>query len=285
MTERVVAVVPLRDGASGKSRLANVLDPAARSRLIGVLARHVVQVLLEVEQVDQVVVVTGDPRFAWRALHDLVVEPAAGSAGSRDGAGAGQGDDGRDVLPTLTARADRLRIVLQPADRPGLNTALDVARELVADDGGVRLLVAHADLPALSPADVVAVLAEDAPVVVATDRHRSGTNLLALEPPLSSPSSTTLLPSPPGERQQGRVRQGVFQFRFGVGSLGAHLREAERLSVRAVVVHQPGTATDLDTLEDWDELPADVRRRMTSAVPSLPTDSPQGSPAPDGSTL
>ncbi|MGO1288140.1 MAG: hypothetical protein ACTMIC_06435, partial [Cellulosimicrobium funkei] len=63
---RVVAVVPLRDGSSGKSRLAHVLDPASRSRLIGVLARHVVGTLLASVGVGRVVVVTCDPRVTWR---------------------------------------------------------------------------------------------------------------------------------------------------------------------------------------------------------------------------
>jgi 2-phospho-L-lactate guanylyltransferase len=230
---RVVAVVPLRDGASGKSRLAHVLDPAARSRLVAVLARHVVRTLLASDGVDRVVVVTSDPRFTWRALRDVVVD-ASDTAGDADG------------LPLLTEDADRLRIVLQPADRPGLNAAVDVGREIAAEDGPGRLLVAHADLPALTPDDVRAVLADDAPVVVATDRHGAGTNLLVLDPA--------------AER---------FRTRFGADSRAAHLTEAGRLGLRAAVVQRPGTAVDLDTVDDWGELPADVRAAVGLHVPSL----------------
>ncbi|MFF2623463.1 2-phospho-L-lactate guanylyltransferase [Oerskovia jenensis] len=247
--QRVVAVVPLRDGSSGKSRLATVLDPAERSRLIATLARHVVGTLLASEAVERVLVVTSDPRFTWRALGSLVepVPPPLDEA----------------ATPTVTdspveehddADGDgpgRLQIVLQPASRPGLNAALDVGREIVAglavDPAGrgagasavrpVRLLVAHADLPALTAEDVDALLAEDAPVVVATDRTRSGTNLLVLD------------------------AGAPFTFRFGVGSLEAHRAEAERRGVRAVVVQRTGTAVDLDTLDDWSELPGDVRAR------------------------
>ncbi|MBD7997865.1 2-phospho-L-lactate guanylyltransferase [Oerskovia gallyi] len=246
--QRVVAVVPLRDGSSGKSRLATVLDPAERSRLIATLARHVVRTLLASGSVERVLVVTSDPRFTWRALGSLVEPvpppmddapptvtgtPAEGDGDSAEGDGPG-----------------RLQIVLQPASRPGLNAALDVGREIVAslaDPAGqgagatarrpVRLLVAHADLPALTTDDVEALLAEDAPVVVATDRTRSGTNLLALD------------------------AEAPFTFRFGVGSLEAHLAEAELRGVRAVVVQRTGTAVDLDTLDDWSELPSDVRAR------------------------
>ncbi|UKJ65937.1 2-phospho-L-lactate guanylyltransferase [Cellulosimicrobium cellulans] len=260
----MVAVVPLRDGSSGKSRLAHVLDPASRGRLIAVLARHVVGTLLASDGVERVVVVTSDPRFTWRALRDVVVD------GSADAAHA----TGSDGLPLLTADADRLRIVLQPADRPGLNAAVDVGREIAAEDastdGRVRLLVAHADLPSLTPADVAALLGEDAPVVVAADRRGAGTNLLALDPPASAPS-TAELPSESGsERQEPRARAVAgFRFRFGVGSLAAHVAEAERLGLRSVVVHRPGTAVDLDTVEDWDELPADARAAVGLHVPAL----------------
>lgn len=251
---RVVAVVPLRDGSSGKSRLAHVLDPAGRSRLVAVLAQHVVSTLLASDGVDQVVVVTSDPRFTWGALRDVVVDRTTAHA--------------EDGPPLLTDAADRLRIVLQPADRPGLNAAVDVGREVVAQDGPARVLVAHADLPALTTDDVAALLAEDAPVVVATDRHRSGTNLLLLDPPWSAPSSTGLMSSSALERHEGRARQG-FRFRFGTDSLAAHLAEAERAGARAVVAQRPGTATDLDTVDDWGELPAPVRAAVGRHVPAL----------------
>ncbi len=268
---RVVAVVPLRDGSSGKSRLAHVLDPASRSRLIGVLARHVVGTLLASDGVERVVVVTSDPRFTWRALRDVVVDGAAAAT-----------DDG-EGLPLLTTDADRLRIVLQPADRPGLDAAVELGREIAeeaaaqdaAAPGPVRLLVAHADLPALTTADVAALLAEDAPVVVATDRVGAGTNLLVLGPPASAPSSTTLLSGSGAERQEARARPDGgargegFRFQFGTGSRAAHVAEAERLGLRAVVVQRPGTAVDLDTVDDWGELPPPVRAAVGLHVPAL----------------
>ncbi|QDW61217.1 2-phospho-L-lactate guanylyltransferase [Oerskovia sp. KBS0722] len=268
--QRVVAVVPLRDGSSGKSRLATVLDPAERSRLIATLARHVVGTLLASESVERVLVVTSDPRFTWRALGSLVepvpppmddAPPTVTDPPAEGDAPAGRGRPAPP--PTVTgspaegdgdsAEGDgpgRLQIVLQPASRPGLNAALDVGREIVASlaaDPGtsaegatgrpVRLLVAHADLPALTTEDIEVLVAADAPVVVATDRARSGTNLLVLD------------------------ADAPFTFRFGVGSLAAHLAEADRRGVRAAVVQRTGTAVDLDTLDDWSELPADVRAR------------------------
>lgn len=212
---RTVAVVPLRDGVSGKSRLAGELAPAARRRLVAALARHVVEVLAVAPGVDRVLVVTADVEFVRETL-----------AGLLDEAGG------------------RVTVVEQPGDRPGLNAAADVARDLlVADRRADRLLVAHADLPGLTADDVAALLATDAQVVVATDRHEAGTNLLLV------PAAV-----PP------------FRFRFGPGSRAAHLSEADRLGLRAAVVRRPGTAADLDTIDDWAELPRDVRARVRTAV-------------------
>lgn len=202
------AVVPLRDGVSGKSRLAAVLDAAGRRRLVQVLARHVVTTLGASDGVDRVLVVTADPVFARATLDGLAA----------------------DVLE-------------QPPDRPGLNAALEHARETV---GPGSLLVAHADLPALTPADVAAVLARSAPVALAADRYRSGTNLLALRPSARA-----------------------FRFRFGAGSLAAHLVEAAAHGLEAAVVHRPGTAVDLDTADDWAQLPRAVRAAVGRDVPGL----------------
>ncbi|AEG45375.1 2-phospho-L-lactate guanylyltransferase [Isoptericola variabilis] len=210
-----VAVVPLRDGVSGKSRLAGELDPPARRRLVAALARHVVEVLAAMPAVERIVVVTADLGFV------------------------------HETLAGLLGPAGRVTVVEQPAQRPGLNAAVAVGREHASGLGAERLLVVHADLPALAPDDVEAVLRADADVVVATDRHASGTNLLLV--PLHPPGSS-------------------FTFRFGPDSRAAHVAEAGRLGLRAVVVHRPGTAADLDTIDDWTELPPAVRARVRTAV-------------------
>lgn len=241
----VVAVVPLRDGVSGKSRLAAVLDPASRRALVAVLARRVVATLAEVSAIDRIVVVTADPEFARTVL----ASPAAVPAGGRVPGPAHRESPGVTPGTQDPARHRVVEIVEQPADRPGLNAALDVAREhlLGAARPPARLLVAHADLPALAPDDVVALLAEDADVVVATDRVGQGTNLL-------------LVP----------LADRAFAFRFGVGSRAAHETEGARHGLRTTTVRRPGTAVDLDTTDDWGELPAQVRAAVGQEVPGLP---------------
>jgi 2-phospho-L-lactate/phosphoenolpyruvate guanylyltransferase len=214
---RVTAVVPLRDGRSGKSRLQNVLDSPDRARLVAALARHVVATLLATPGVDDVLVVT--------AAH-AVGAPAVD-----------------------TATEPRLRIVAQPEDRPGLNAAIDLARELTtaaAAGTRARLLVIHADLPALTPDDVTALLATTAPVVLAPDRLAAGTNALVVDADRSD-----------------------FVFRFGPGSFDAHRREAERLGLATGVLTRAAISVDLDTRDDWAALPAAVRDRVIGVVPAL----------------
>ncbi|MFD2027743.1 NTP transferase domain-containing protein [Promicromonospora aerolata] len=239
------AVVPLRDGVSGKSRLAAVLDAGSRRRLVRVLARHVVETLLATDGIGHVVVVTADPVFARETLAGLTVE-----------------------------------VLEQPVARPGLNAALEHAREVLApraqglrpgvpDPAPGRLLVAHADLPALTPEDVTALLAEPTRVVIATDRDRSGTNLLLL--PFEAEADS--LSAAAKRRNLGFEGEGdgdePFRFRFGVGSLVAHLSEAEVQGLDVTVVHRPGTAVDLDTADDWSQLPDEVRAKVGHEVPGL----------------
>jgi len=233
-TPRTVAVVPLRDCVSGKSRLATALAPPARRRLVATLARHVVGVLAAT--VDHVVVVTADEPFTRATL---------GLDADRRGSSGSARQSGLPTGPRTAAQIAAVTVVAQPPERPGLNAALDVGRERAVALDADRVLVAHADLPLLAPDDVAAVLAADArpdQVVVATDRHGAGTNLLLV--PTTAP----------------------FQFRFGVGSRAAHVAEAGRIGLPSVVVQRPGTAVDLDTIDDWDELPGAVRDRLREDV-------------------
>lgn len=146
MTARTIAVVPLRDGHSGKTRLADELTPAERSDVVAILARHVVGVLLRTN-VERILVVTSDPNFVARTL----------------------------------APNPRLQVVTQSAARPGLNAAVTIGHEVAVAQGATRLLVMHADLPIVQPEDIRMLLSETEPLVLAPDRDGSGTNALLLD--------------------------------------------------------------------------------------------------------
>ena len=189
-------IVPHRGLAAAKTRLAPVLDDAERIALARTLLLRVLGVAREA--VDDVV----------------VISPSA------------------ELEPIVTEAGARLAV----QHGMGLNAGLDEARGIAAAEGVERLVVLHGDLPNLSADDVLALTdaAAEAPAVaIAPDRLGTGTNGLALSPPV------------------------VMGFRFGSGSLAAHRTEAQTAGVEAAIVVRPGLAFDLDTPQDlarWLEL-------------------------------
>jgi 2-phospho-L-lactate guanylyltransferase len=106
----------------------------------------------------------------------------------------------------------------------GLNGELEAARRSLAPG---PLLIVHADLPLLSPADLDALLAGAAAqgVAIAPDRHGTGTNALAL------------------------AAERMLVFSFGADSFRHH---ADQAPDRAVICRN-GLALDLDTPEDLEQ--------------------------------
>lgn len=138
-------------------------------------------------------------------------------------------DHVRAVLARTAAIARIATLSAEPlgelwlADRGrGLNRELADVAHAIPD----RLLVLHPDLPAIEPADLEALLAEaGGRAAIATDRHRRGTNALALA--VADPAC----------------------FAFGPDSLAAH---RVRLPGAAIVCRD-GLAFDVDTPEDLAE--------------------------------
>jgi|SRR5829696_3569491 len=141
---RTAAVLPIKTFTRAKARLGAAVEAPDRAELAEAMARDVLVALAAVPGLDDVVVVTAEPRAARAAeevgavvIHDP--EEAGQSAAARRGIAA--------------ARADRVLLV------PG-------------------------DCPALDPAEVGALLAgPPAAVTIVPDRHGSGTNALLLSPP------------------------------------------------------------------------------------------------------
>lgn len=185
----VYAVVPVKDLRGTKSRLAPVLDPAARAGLTLYMMGRVVTRALEAG-VDAVGVVSPDPIVLDEALK-------------------------RGATPL----AQKSR---------GLNPALEEGRLWATRNGASALLVLPADLPLIEAEDVTEVLAgaAGAPVVVAPDGARSGTNALLLRPPDALP------------------------FLFGPESFEAHLGAARDRGVEARVCENGHLSFDLDTAGD-----------------------------------
>jgi 2-phospho-L-lactate/phosphoenolpyruvate guanylyltransferase len=164
----IVAALPLRGLADGKSRLRGILPDRWRRALILALLERVARATVASDVIAATVVISPDPAIlAW---------------------------------------AGRLQLGLIPLRQKGtgLNAGLTQASQWAKQHAGASALLAlHADLPLITPQsirDMVAALeiAGDHPaIVVAGDRHRHGTNALLLRPPDTIPFRF-------GERSFGR---------------------------------------------------------------------------------
>ncbi len=159
-------LIPVKPLATAKTRLAGVLAPAERRALVLAMLDDVLEVLAEVPQLAGVALVGGDAELARH----------------------------------LAGRA--LRLLAEP--EPGLNAALRAASAELAAAGAERLLILPADIPGLDRAAVEALLAsggEPAVALVAASAD-GGTNALLLAPP-------TLLAPAFGPGSCARYRQAA----------------------------------------------------------------------------
>lgn len=147
--ERIWVIVPIKPLAQAKSRLAPVLAPDARRRLVLTMLHHTLSVLTRVEDVAGTLVISAD---------ETVALVAAGYDAT--------------FLPEPQA--------------PGLNASLTRATAAVQKRGATGVLVVPGDLPHINVSSVEAFLSaapERPAVVIAPDRRERGTNLLLLIPP------------------------------------------------------------------------------------------------------
>lgn len=192
--EDLLVVVPVRSLAGGKTRLAGVLSPAEREALVGRMLAHVLATVAA----------------SGVAAGALVVSP--------------------DPAAREAARTAGAAVLAQAPAAPGLNAAIALGKQRALARGVASVLVLFADLPLLRPEDLRRLAANPVPVVLAPDRHGTGTNALLL-----------------------RLHAGgaAFAPRFGEGSALAHRAEAAARGLPVATVATPGIAFDLDTPEDW----------------------------------
>ena len=146
---RIHAVVPVKNPAFGKSRLAPVLDARERRALCQFLATRTLDICVSAFGASRTIVVTSAPDVARYATH-------AGAQLVPEGAGA---DD--------------------------LNAAIALGIERARLDGADAVLVVPADLALLNVSElrVAAEAIPEAPgCLIVPDRRDTGTNLLGLAP-------------------------------------------------------------------------------------------------------
>lgn len=195
---RLHALIPVKDLPQAKSRLTPPFTDAERASLTLDMLHHVVTAAQESGALARITVVSPDP---------VVLEYAQ----------------------AWGVAALRQRTM-------GLNPALDEARADAIGHGAESILVLHADLPQLRPAEIVAIiglLPSPPAAVLAPDYTGSGTNALLIAPPDALP------------------------FQFGIDSFALHIAAAEARGLPYAIARAPGIAGDVDT-------PDDVRERVGS---------------------
>ncbi|MGQ0603634.1 MAG: 2-phospho-L-lactate guanylyltransferase [Anaerolineales bacterium] len=186
-------IVPVKPFQGAKSRLAAVLPPSEREILSKGLLAQTLSTLAQVPRIEHTLVISRDPN----AL--------------------------------ALARQYKVKTVKE-SGALDLNTALRHATEVALSFHVNAVLILPTDLPLLMPGDVMQMLElpGDGPtMVIAPDRHETGTNALFLRPP-------DLLP-----------------LAFGPNSFAKHLAQAAALGLTPRVCRAPHFALDLDTPDDW----------------------------------
>ena len=187
------AIIPVKPFLQSKSRLASILSPEERAGLSRTFLSHTLSVLTAVPAVVRTVVISRDS--------------------------------------TALALANEHRaLTLTEIGQPSLNAALERATQSALTSGANAVLVLPADLPHLSPDDVRQLIGEpgvDPVVIIAPDRHETGTNALFVRPP------------------------GLISYAFGAHSFQRHQALAIRAGARVRIRRLPNAALDVDVPDDW----------------------------------
>jgi len=186
------AVMPIKNVENAKQRLAPALTPDERQGLFLAMVEDVLSVLTACDGLDGVLMVTKEPvaiRLAERYGARVLIEKV--NAGHTEASSFGAG--------TLAA------------------------------EGAQGMIQIPGDLPALTSADVDAMLDAHGPapaVTIAPSRDELGSNAVACSPP-------DFLP-----------------LRFGDNSFFPHVERAKKLGVEPAIVRRDGLGLDIDTPDD-----------------------------------
>jgi 2-phospho-L-lactate guanylyltransferase len=187
------AIVPVKPLRRGKSRLAGTLSEDERTELNRSLLQNTLKTFADLKEVEEVLVISRDPQALAIARQH----------GAR------------------TVRED---------GQPELNTALKRATVIAQVYATRGVLVLPADLPLVTRDDVLTLIeraGEPPAVVIAPDRHGTGTNALVLAPP------------------------DIFVPAFGPDSCARHVSRARSIGISFALEQVESMGMDLDTPEDY----------------------------------
>jgi 2-phospho-L-lactate/phosphoenolpyruvate guanylyltransferase len=186
------AIIPVKPLRRGKSRLAGMLSEDERTELNRSLLQNTLKTFSDLKEVEEVLVISRDPQALAIARH----------YGAR------------------TVRED---------GQPELNTALKRATVIAQVYATRGVLILPADLPLVTRDDVLTLIeraGEPPAVVIAPDRHGTGTNALLISP------------------------AGLIEYDFGENSFQQHCRRVQEAGARLEIVNLLTLGLDLDLPED-----------------------------------
>jgi 2-phospho-L-lactate/phosphoenolpyruvate guanylyltransferase len=146
VSERIIAIIPIRSFRDGKTRLAPTLGPEAREDLLRRVAAEVVDAAKRSGTIETI----------------LIVSPSA------------------EVLDWASELGPEVVALPQSERYAGLNGAIDAGRDWALDAGATAVLSLFADLPHLAPRDLQELTARPEALILGPDRHGEGTNALLL---------------------------------------------------------------------------------------------------------
>jgi 2-phospho-L-lactate/phosphoenolpyruvate guanylyltransferase len=186
---RTAAILPVKSFGAAKQRLGSLLGSGSRHALAQAMFQDVLASLKKVEGIERIVVVASEPSVEFAADEQIVL--------------------------------------LEDEVRDGQSAAAAAGISWAVASGFERVLLVPGDTPLLAAAELDELLA-NAPeaVVIAPDRHGTGTNGLLLRPP------TAIEPS------------------FGPDSLQRHVAAAEAAGLAHRVEPVPSLTFDVDTSDD-----------------------------------
>lgn len=182
------AVLPVKELEGAKQRLSPALAPAQRVALMQVMIGEVLAALTATRGLAGVALVTLDP---WA---------------------------------TALAQRSGARVLTEGA-RDGHTGSVTAAARLLAGEGAQGIITLPGDVPAVTPAEIEAVLAAhgEAPAFTIAPAHDElGSNAVVLSPPLAVP------------------------LRFGEDSYVPHLAAARARGIAPRIVSCPGIGMDID---------------------------------------
>lgn len=189
---RIWAVIPIKALEKAKNRLASVLSVKDRKKLVLQLFKHTLKELADWQILEGILVVSSDPifnRFAEPYGFEFLLEK-------------------------------------QPN---GLNGSVQLAAEYLESKGVEAMLAIHGDLPLVSQKELNR-LVEAAPahgILIAPDRHHSGTNVLWVAPPL------------------------IIPFAYGCESFQKHQELANNVNCPLVIFQSKTLGLDIDFPDDF----------------------------------